>query len=91
VRRRAAKRDGNERAIIDALEAAGAWVDQRSPFDLVVCHKGWVHLIEIKDPTQAGRKLTDKELADMQAIRNRGKVHVVETVEQALSVLTSAK
>lgn len=51
VRRRAAKRDANERPIIDALKAVGASVLQVSEsgaMDLVVGFRGVTHVMEVK-------------------------------------------
>ena len=52
----AKKRDGNEKAIVEALEALGATVtrlgDAGVP-DLLVAYRGETLLIEVKDPAQA--------------------------------------
>jgi len=50
--RRAAKRDANERGIIDALERAGCQVwqlSQRGLPDLLVVRAGVIYLLEVKD------------------------------------------
>lgn len=48
---RAARRDTNEAAIVAALEAAGAAVQQLDPPlpDLLVSYRGELHLLEVKD------------------------------------------
>jgi hypothetical protein len=49
IRRYNAKRDGNEPGIIAALEAMGCMVHRMdTPVDLLVLHRGTVHLVEVK-------------------------------------------
>jgi hypothetical protein len=49
IRRHNAKRDGNEPGIIAALEAMGCIVHRMdTPVDLLVLHRGTVHLVEVK-------------------------------------------
>lgn len=54
---RAARRDANEPAIVAALQAAGAAVQQLDPPlpDLLVSYRGTLHLLEVKDH-DAGRE-----------------------------------
>lgn len=91
IRRTAAKRDKNERDIINALQACGCTVQQLSMKgvpDLLVgfidSYTGEMHnyLIEVKDK---GGKLTMDEIA-WQA-QWRGPVFVVYTVEHALELI----
>jgi hypothetical protein len=60
----AARSDSVRGEIVRALEAAGAMVhDLRVPVDLLVRHRGRLHLIELKSPggdyTAAQRKFMD--------------------------------
>jgi len=49
IRRHNAKRDGNEPGIIAALESMGCMVHRMdTPVDLLVLHRGTVHLVEVK-------------------------------------------
>lgn len=85
IRRRAAKRDANEKAIRTALEAVGATIvavsEQDAP-DLVVGFRGVNTWLEVK---------TDKgELKPGQADWHqwwRGQVAVVRTAEEALKAI----
>jgi hypothetical protein len=86
VRRRAAKRDANERAIITALESVGATVVQVSETgfpDLVVGYSGATWLMEVKAP---GKGLTAGQKDFHKAWRG-SRIHVVESVEQAFRVI----
>lgn len=85
VNRRAAKRDGNERPIIDALRAAGATVEQLSKKgvpDLLVGFQGQTFLMEVKE--SKGKLTPDEEtwIAGW-----RGQVYIVRSVEQALEII----
>ena len=90
--RRAARIDGNQPDIVQALEAVGASVQSLAPVgsgcpDLVVGYRGVNHLIEIKDPAQAP---CDRRLNSYQKQWHsgwKGKAHLVETPEQALMVI----
>lgn len=84
------KRDSNEKAIVDALRKRGCFVQRMTQgagvVDLFVGHNGLWHALEVKDPT-ASKKLTDKQIHWILDIKNRAPVHVVETVEQAFSIV----
>lgn len=85
VNRRAAKRDGNEREIIEALRAAGASVQAlsiRGCADLLVGIDGGNYLLEIK---VAKGKLTPDEI-DWHTSWN-GQVTIVRSVEDALAAI----
>lgn len=84
--RRAAKRDANERQIIDALVNAGCAVVQLDrPLDLLVCRPcGDTLLIEVKNPTHYG-KLNDEQEAFVASWP--GEIHVVRTVDEALAAI----
>jgi hypothetical protein len=86
IRRRAARRDANERAIINALESVGATVMQVSEKgfpDLVVGYLGITWLMEVKAP---GKGLTADQQDFHKAWRG-SRIHVVESVEQAFRAI----
>jgi len=82
------RRDGNERHIIDALEAAGAFVRQMrvgAGFDLLVIYQGVTHVMEVKQP---GGKLTPNEkLTQSKVIIAGGSYHIVNTIDDALEII----
>lgn len=85
VNRRAAKRDNNERPIIDALRTAGASVEQLSKKgvpDLLVGFQGRTYLMEVKDTKG---KLTPDE--DTWIGAWKGNVYIVRSIEEALEVI----
>lgn len=60
IHRRAAKRDQNEPAIVEALEQLGALVERTSkPLDLIVNVNGVIALADVKKPRTG--KLTDDQ------------------------------
>jgi hypothetical protein len=90
--RRAARVDGNQSLITEALRAVGATVQPLHTVgngcpDLLVGYRATNWCLEVKDGDKppSARKLTDDE----QIWHNgwQGVVHVVETVEQALQVV----
>jgi hypothetical protein len=86
VRRRAAKRDANERAIINALASIGATVVQVSETgfpDLVVGYSGITWLMEVKAP---GKGLTADQ-QDFHKVWRGSHIHMVESVEQAFRAI----
>jgi Holliday junction resolvase len=86
LKRRAAKRDLNEREVIDALKAVGATVVQISETgapDLLVGFRGQTHLLECKGMKG---KLTDDQIRWHKAWEGR-QVSVVRTVEEALQLI----
>lgn len=86
--RRAKKRDANERAMLDVLAKAGAYVIAfDSPFDLLVgLHGEWLTL-EIKNPDTRS-PLTKAELDHKEECELRGLPHeIVYTVDDLLDVL----
>lgn len=85
IHRTAAKRDGNEREIIDALKAVGASVQPLSAKgcpDLLVGYRGENILMEVKLPKG---KLTDDEQVWHDGWR--GQVAIVRTVDDALRAI----
>ena len=94
--RRAARIDGNQGDIVDALLAAGASVQSLSAVgagcpDLAVGYRQINYFLELKDPAQAA---CDRKLTPMQKKWHaewQGRAHLVETVEQALLVVGAIK
>ena len=85
IHRYASKRDGNEKAIIEALELVGASVLQLSVKgapDLLVCHRNRLYLMEVK--TAKGKLTPDQQEFHRQWM---GEIHIVRTVDEALGVL----
>jgi hypothetical protein len=89
--RRAARRDANEREIIEALRKAGAYVKQindEGAFDLLVWHAGKTLLLEVKDGKKppSARKLTEAEAA-FHAEWPGDNLFIVNSVDEALALL----
>lgn len=84
----AERRDINERDIIDAMTAIGAYVRQMKAgagFDLLVFYQGLIFVMEVK---QFGKHLTQHEILTASRIERAGGVyHVVYTAVQALEIL----
>jgi hypothetical protein len=89
--RRAARRDDNEKEIIAAMRAEGAYVKQINDeglFDLLVSHRGETLLVEVKDGAKppSARRLTDAE----QKFHDEwpgSDLYIVNSVEEALLLL----
>lgn len=78
IRRHNARRDANEGQIIAALEACGCQVHRMdTPVDLLIYHRGALHLAEVK--TKRGR-LNPKQLAFLAS----WPVTVLRSVEDAV-------
>lgn len=89
--RRAARRDVNERRVIDALKACGAYVKQINDeglADLLVYYRGYTLLLEVKDgdksPSQ--RALTPAE-AKFHAEWPGQNLYIVNSEHEALDIL----
>lgn len=89
IYRRAAKRDQAEAAIVEALEAAGAWVWRISlPLDLIVAYRGRLLMLEVKDPGAKPRKDRAKQTEMIAKCQRDGfPVYVVRTPEEALQAI----
>lgn len=86
--RRAAKVDGNQREIINALKAIGCDVEVIGlPVDLVVGYRCRNFLVECKNPKGSNR-LTDGQKEFI--ARWRGQVRVVRSAEEAIRLVTEA-
>jgi hypothetical protein len=89
--RRAARRDDNEKDIIKAMRACGAFVkviNDEGTFDLLCWYNGRTLLLEIKDGTKppSARRLTDAE----QKFHDEwpgSDLYIVNSVEEALALL----
>ena len=89
--RRAARRDDNEKQIIDALRRCGAYVkviNDDGTFDLLVAYHGVTLLLEVKDGAKppSARKLTDAEQKFHDEWPNDN-LHIVNSVDEALALL----
>ena len=90
--RRAAKVDANQTEIVNALRQVGASVQSLAATgkgcpDLLVGFRGKNLLLEVKDggKVKSARKLTEDQVVWHQTWR--GKVYIVESVDQALNLL----
>jgi len=89
--RRASRRDFNERRVIDALKACGAYVKQindAGAFDLLVYYRGYTLLLEVKDgdKSPSARALTPAE-AKFHAEWPGQNLHIVNSEHEALDIL----
>ena len=98
--RRAAKRDSNEPAIVDALKGAGAHVEKLNGGsdglpDLLVGHRGSNFLIEVKHPIgEKGASKHSTRLTDGQERWHgewSGESHVARTAQEALWIIKATK
>ena len=92
--RRAARRDDNEKQIIDALRRCGAYVksiNNDGTFDLLVAYRNRTLLLEVKDGSKppSARKLTDAEQKFHDEWPNDN-LHIVTCVDDALALLLAA-
>jgi hypothetical protein len=83
-------RDANEREIIDALRAAGCYVqqmDRKDGFDLLVINRNGVFIMEVKNPTKKWT-MTPAEQKLMDEMSARGQIYyVIEDIQEALNVI----
>jgi hypothetical protein len=90
---RAAKRDANEREMVEAWRALGAlWIPMGpdAGFDGLLIFHGKIHIIEVKDTSQTnGRyRLTDNEAVMMSIIEHRGaKYTIITNMTEALALV----
>ena len=93
--RRSARRDDNERKVIDALRACGAYVKQindEGAFDLLVSYRGFTLLLEVKDGAKSpsARALTPAE----QKFHDEwpgDNLYIVTSEHDALDILKTCK
>lgn len=91
--RRANRTDGTQKAIVGALEAAGASVEVLGrPLDLLVGFRGSWTLLEVKssryEAEQRDTPTRRRQIAFAERHPNGGKVATVWTAEQAIKVVT---
>ena len=79
------KRDANERAIIDALQAVGCAVIQENNVDLYVMYQGKWHPMEVK--TRYGSRTRYQESLHAQLAEYGYEIPIVKTVEEALDII----
>jgi hypothetical protein len=89
--RRVARRDANERRVIDALRACGAYVKQindEGAFDLLVSYRGHTLLLEVKDGDKppSARALTPAE-SKFHAEWPGTNLYIVNSEHEALDIL----
>jgi hypothetical protein len=89
--RRVARRDANERRVIDALRSCGAYVKQindEGAFDLLVFYRGHTLLLEVKDGDKppSARALTPGE-AKFHAEWPGQNLYIVNSEHEALDIL----
>lgn len=90
---RANRRDANDQDLTRLARQCGAVVLKMKPgqgFDLLVCHRGRVLILEIKDGKKppSARKLTDQEQEVKSLCESRGvSYHVVSTEAELLKLL----
>lgn len=87
----ASRRDANERRVIDALRACGAYVKQindAGAFDLLVYYRGRTLLLEVKDGDKppSARTLTPAE-AKFHAEWPGQNLFIVNSEHEALDIL----
>lgn len=86
-----AKRDANEREMVEAWRALGGlWFAQPpgSGFDGILLTVNGVHFVEIKNKDGRGTKLTPNELRMKREIEARGaEYEIIYSIEQALALV----
>lgn len=81
------RKDGNHHPIVDALTGAGVTVRDLSEAgggvtDLLTLYRGVLRLVEIKNPANRSRRLTELQ----KKFRDSWPTYVVETAAEALAV-----
>lgn len=80
--RRAAKVDGTQGAIVEALRRIGVHVEiVGKPVDLLCSHKGLWFVVEVKN-AQGKNQLTKDQVEFI--ARSQGPVHIVRTPDEAV-------
>jgi hypothetical protein len=93
--RRANRKDANHAAIAQLLRQVGAHVIDAAAapalgFDLIVVHRGWIYIMEVKDGSKppSERQLTPNEQEQQAALaRHDVGYHVVLSEDDALRVI----
>lgn len=96
--KRNAKIDKNQNEIVNALRKIGCYVlitsQLKNAFDILVGFRSQLFIIEIKDGEkyESQKRLTDGEMKCKTGFESVGvKYHVVESVEQAINLVTNQK
>lgn len=79
------KRDDNEGEIVAAIRGIGAFVHRMNWLDLLIGYKGYWFVFEVKMPNKG--KLNPKQEEKVLDVRNKTKVFVVQTGEEAVKIL----
>ncbi|MCA8829417.1 hypothetical protein [Hymenobacter pini] len=93
--RTASRVDGNQSTIVAGLRRIGCTVllthQLKNCFDILVGYRGQTFIMEIKDPSQppSKRKLTEGE-EEFRRTWQGSPYHVVETIDQAISIVTAS-
>ncbi len=88
--RRAARVDANQAEIVSALEAIGATVYVIGlPLDLLVGYRGKNFLLEVKDGKKPPSQRLKTTLQDKFFSTWRGQAYLVESVNEAIHVLST--
>lgn len=88
INRHAKARDANERAIVEALRHAGAYVVQLDkPLDLLVGFRGIWHVIEVKMPNGRITPAQETFFDDVRKHGGCGPTVVVRTATEALQLI----
>lgn len=87
-------RDANEKAIVDALEAAGATVIRLEPSepglpDLLIGFRGETYLQEVKNP--AGRNRVDPDQVRFHRLWKGKPIDVVRSPEESLRAIRAMR
>jgi hypothetical protein len=80
IRRHDPKRDGNEQAIVRALEAVGCRVQRLEAIDLLALREGMLYLLEIKTP-KSRRRLTSRQ---RQMLSDGWPISIITSIDEAL-------
>lgn len=89
IHRRAAKRDANEPAIVEALEGMGAVVERTSkPLDLVVLVGSVIALADVKDPKRG--RITDDQQTFIEKW-DGAPIYILRTVDDAVKMVNELR
>jgi hypothetical protein len=83
IRRHDPKRDGNEQAIVRALEGVGCRIQRLEAIDLLALRQSQLYLLEIKTPTSR-RRLTPRQ---RRLLDEGWPISVVTSIDEALSAV----
>ena len=87
---RASKRDKNEKAILEFIEAAGCVVIQMEPgqgFDLLVIAQNGIHIVEIKNPAYRWELTHDESMMKISVEQVGQAYHICESIQDAGNII----